>query len=59
MSIKNQEQNNMEYRLEFLDTKARRRRIIKEFNDSKHLDNFIAYIERTKNWMLDEVYELN
>tara|TARA_R110001599_G_scaffold22350_2_gene82491 strand:+ start:2430 stop:2579 length:150 start_codon:yes stop_codon:yes gene_type:complete len=49
----------MKYRLEFLDERARRRRIIKELNDKKHLDNFIAYIERTKNWMLDEVHKLN
>lgn len=49
----------MKYRLEFLDERARRRRIIKEFNDNGHLDNFIAYIERTKDWMLDEVHKLN
>lgn len=49
----------MEYRLEFLDKKAIRRRITKQFNDDRHMDNFIAYIERTRGWMLDEVYELN
>jgi len=28
----------------------------KTFNDEGHLDNFIAYIERTKGWNLDEVW---
>jgi len=28
----------------------------KEFNNAKHLDNFIAYIERTKGYMFDEVW---
>ena len=48
-----------EYRLEFLDKKAIRRRITKEFNDEQHLDNFIAYMERRNEWMLDEVTEVD
>ena len=48
----------MRYRLYFLDKKAIRRRITKEFNDEKHLDNFIAYMERTNGWMLDDLFEM-
>lgn len=28
----------------------------KEFADKKHCDNFIAYICRTKNYLLDELF---
>tara|TARA_R100000030_G_scaffold32070_2_gene23627 strand:+ start:707 stop:1006 length:300 start_codon:yes stop_codon:yes gene_type:complete len=28
----------------------------KVFNDSKHLDNFLGYIKRTKGWNVDEVW---
>lgn len=28
----------------------------REFNNAKHLDNFIAYMKRTKGYMLDEVW---
>ena len=49
----------MNYRLKFLDNRAIKRTIDKEFNDEKHLDNFIAYMERTRDWILDEVYKLN
>jgi hypothetical protein len=28
----------------------------KEFKDEKHMDNFIAYICKTKGYYLDEVY---
>ena len=28
----------------------------KEFNDERHVDNFIRYIMRTKNYYLDEVW---
>lgn len=30
--------------------------IDKEFNDKYHMDNFIAYICRTKGYLLDEVW---
>jgi hypothetical protein len=32
--------------------------VYKEFNDDKHLDNFINYIIRTKGYLLDEVHIL-
>lgn len=28
----------------------------KTFNDEKHMDNFIAYMARTKKWVCDEVF---
>ena len=28
----------------------------KEFKDEKHMDNFIAYICKSKNYLLDEVW---
>jgi len=31
--------------------------VTREFNDQKHLNNFIEYIERTKGYTLDEVYK--
>jgi hypothetical protein len=30
--------------------------LTKEFKDQKHMDNFIAYIHRTKGYYLDEVF---
>jgi len=30
--------------------------VTKTFTDRKHLDNFIAYIERTKGYNLDELF---
>jgi hypothetical protein len=36
-----------------------RRVISKEFNNQKHLDNFIDYMYRKYNYMLDEVFENN
>ena len=30
--------------------------ITKEFNDVRHLDNFITYIHKNKNYLLDEVW---
>ena len=30
--------------------------ITKEFNDVRHLDNFITYIHKKKNYLLDEVW---
>lgn len=30
--------------------------LTKEFNDEQHMDNFIAYICRTKGYLLDEVW---
>jgi len=32
--------------------------VTKEFNDKRHCDNFINYINRTKGYMLDEIFEL-
>ena len=33
--------------------------LTKEFNDEKHMNNFIEYICRTKGYQLDEVYYNN
>jgi len=33
--------------------------LTKDFADEKHMDNFIAYICRTKGYYLDEVFILN
>jgi|TARA_R110002073_G_scaffold248956_1_gene411766 hypothetical protein len=30
--------------------------VTKDFNDKKHKENFINYIERTKGYLLDEIY---
>lgn len=30
--------------------------VTKDFNNEQHMDNFIAYICRTKGYNLDEVY---
>lgn len=49
----------MNYRLKFLDNRAIKRTIDKQFKDRNHLDNFIAYMERTKEWMLDELHKLD
>lgn len=32
--------------------------VTKEFNDKNHCDNFINYINRTKGYLLDELFEL-
>jgi len=31
-------------------------KVTKKFADQRHLDNFIAYIMRTKGYLLDEVF---
>jgi hypothetical protein len=42
--------------LEFWNGQGRKVCIKRNFNDMKHMDNFIAYIKRTKGWMLDEAF---
>lgn len=48
-----------EYAIQFIDNRGIKRRAIKKVNDDKHLDNFIAYMERRNEWMLDEVTEVD
>jgi hypothetical protein len=42
--------------LKFETTDGRYWTIKKEFADLQHMKNFIAYIRKTKNYMLDETF---
>lgn len=42
--------------LEFWNGSGRKVCIKRTFNDEKHMDNFIAYMARTKKWVCDEVF---
>lgn len=48
--------NTMNATIKFETTDGRYWIVKKEFADKKHCDNFIAYICRTKNYMLDELF---
>jgi len=40
----------------FITNYGQRWQVTKQFNNDEHLNNFINYICRTKNYMFDEVY---
>jgi len=42
--------------LKFRTLQARDWVLTKDFEDQKHIDNFIQYIHRTKGYMLDELW---
>jgi hypothetical protein len=47
----------MKATLHFLDENARTRRMVdKTFKDRSHLNNYIKYIKKTKDWSLDEMF---
>ena len=46
----------MKATLKFETTDGRYWTIKKEFADLQHMKNFIAYIRKTKNYMLDETF---
>ena len=41
----------------FITNYGQRWQMTKQFNNEQHLNNFIKYICKTKNYMLDEVYK--
>jgi len=44
--------------LQFVTDTGNRWTVNKEFNSERHLNNFVAYIMRTKGYYLDEIFDL-
>jgi len=44
--------------LQFILPNGRKWVITKTFHDQQHQDNFISYMSRTKNYVLDEVWDV-
>jgi hypothetical protein len=49
----------MKRALVFYDIRGRQIIITREFNDERHQNNFIYFMERKFNYVFDEIYEVN
>lgn len=43
--------------IQFIMSDGKKWSMTRDFTDEGHVKNFINYIERTKGWMLDEVWK--